>query len=89
MTGDSGHPSEAPRPTERAGESVGSEPSSATQRTDHTPNDPGEPTIDAPVLDGAEELRQEAEAAVESGEVDLSDTRHGGPSVVEKPVVTE
>jgi len=86
---DSGRSSEAPRSTERAGGSAGSEPSQATQRTDHTPNDPGEATIDTPVLDGAEELRQEAEAAVESGEVDLSDTSHGGPSVVEKPVVTE
>ncbi len=35
-------------------------------------------------MDGAEELRAEAEAAVEAGEVDLTDTRRGGPSVVEE-----
>ena len=51
----------------------------------HPPQPAEEETIDAPVLDGAEELQAEAEAAVESGEVDLSDTRLGGPTVVDEP----
>ena len=90
MSGDSGHRSEADRPTGQSDGASGQETSrEATQRTDHTPNDASQETIDAPVLDGAEELRQEAQDAVESGKVDLSDTRHGGPSTVDKPVVTE
>jgi hypothetical protein len=48
-----------------------------------------EPVVQPPVMDGAQELQAEAEAAVESGEVDLSDTRRSGPSVVEEPVVRE
>jgi hypothetical protein len=60
-----------------------------TERTDHTPDDPNEATLDTPMMDGAQELRDEADAAVESGEVDLSDPNHGGPSVIDKPVVTE
>ena len=60
-----------------------------TERTDHTPDPPDEETIDSPVMEGAEELRAEADAAVQSGEVDLSDPNHGGPSVIEEPVVTE
>ena len=44
-----------------------------------------EETIDAPVLEGAEDLQAEAEAAVASGEVDPSDTRLGGPTVVDEP----
>ena len=59
------------------------------ERADHTPDPPDEPTLDAPVMDGADELRAEAEAAIESGEVDLTDTRRGGPSVVEEPAVRE
>ena len=54
-----------------------------TERTDHSPDVPGEETLDRPVMDGAEELRAEAQEAVESGKVDLTDTRHGGPSVVQ------
>jgi hypothetical protein len=38
-------------------------------------------------MDGAQELQAEAEAAIEAGEVDPADTRRGGPSVVEEPVV--
>ena len=60
-----------------------------TERADHTPDTPGEETLDTPVMDGAEELRAEAEAAIEAGEVDLSDTRRGGPSGVEEPVAPE
>ena len=41
-------------------------------------------TVDAPVMDGAEELQAEAAEAIESGEVDLSDPRHCGPSVVDE-----
>jgi hypothetical protein len=37
-------------------------------------------------MDGAQELQAEAEAAIESGEVDLTDTRRGGPSVAEEHV---
>lgn len=55
-----------------------------TERADHTPEAPGEATIDTPVLDGAEELQAEAAAAVESGTVDPTDTRYGGPTVVEE-----
>jgi hypothetical protein len=55
-----------------------------TERTDHTPDRPDEDTVDAPVMDGADELRAEADAAVEAGEVDLTDTSHGGPTVVEE-----
>ena len=60
-----------------------------SERTDHTPDPPGEETLDTPMMDGAQELRDEADAAVEAGEVDLSDPSHGGPSVIEEPVVTE
>jgi len=56
-----------------------------TERTDHTPDPPDEPTLDHPVMDGAEELRAEAAEAVASGEVDLTDTRHGGPPLVDEP----
>jgi hypothetical protein len=48
-----------------------------------------EHVVDTPVLDGAAELQAEAAAAVESGEVDLSDPRHGGPSVAEEPARSE
>ena len=60
-----------------------------TEPVDRNPDVLDEPVVDTPVLDGARELQAEAEAAVESGEVDLSDTRHGGPSVVEEPVDRE
>jgi hypothetical protein len=43
-----------------------------------------EPVVEPPVMDGAQELQAEAEAAVESGEVDVTDTRRGGPSVAEE-----
>ncbi len=43
-----------------------------------------EPMVEPPVMDGAQELQAEAEAAIESGEVDVTDTRRGGPSVVEE-----
>jgi hypothetical protein len=55
-----------------------------TERTDHTPVPPDEEALDTPVMDGAEELRAEADAAVASGKVDLTDTSHGGPTVVEE-----
>ena len=42
-----------------------------TERTDHTSEPPEEPTLVTPVMDGAAELRAEADAAVEAGEVDL------------------
>jgi hypothetical protein len=48
-----------------------------------------EPVVAPPVLDGAQELQAEAQAAIESGEVDLSDPRHGGPSVAEEPARSE
>ncbi len=51
----------------------------------HPPQPAEAETIDSPVLDGADELQAEAEAAVESGEVDVSDTRLGGPTVVDEP----
>ena len=60
-----------------------------TEPIDRDPDVIDVPVVDPPVMDGAEELQAEAEAAVESGEVDLSDTRHGGPSVVEEPVDRE
>jgi hypothetical protein len=44
-----------------------------------------EETIDEPVQDGAGELRAEAVRAVESGEVDLTDTDRGGPSITNPP----
>ena len=56
-----------------------------TEPTDRDLDPLDEPVVDTPVLDGAKELQAEAEAAIESGEVDLSDTRHGGPSVVDGP----
>ena len=55
-----------------------------TERTDHTPEPADEETLDTPVMDGASELRAEADAAVEAGEVDLTDTTHGAPTVVEE-----
>ena len=55
-----------------------------TERTDHTPEPADEETLDTPVMDGADELLAEADAAVESGQVDLNDTTHGGPTVVEE-----
>jgi len=55
-----------------------------TERTDHTPEPADEETLDTPVMDGADELLAEADAAVESGRVDLTDTSHGGPTVVEE-----
>ena len=60
-----------------------------TERTDHTPEPADEETLDTPVMDGADALRAEADAAVEAGEVDLTDTSHGGPTVVDKPAATE
>ena len=60
-----------------------------TEPTDRDPDPVDEPVVEAPpVMDGAEELQAEAEAAIESGEVDLTDTRRGGPSVVGEPEVT-
>ncbi|MEP6760066.1 MAG: hypothetical protein ABJA93_01710 [Sporichthyaceae bacterium] len=56
-----------------------------TEPIDHDPDVLGEPVVDAPVMDGAEELRAEAAEAVTSGEVDPTDTRHGGTLVVEEP----
>lgn len=44
----------------------------------------GEPMVVAPVMDGAEELQAEAAEAVASGEVDPTDTRHGGPPLAEE-----
>lgn len=55
-----------------------------TEPTDRDLDPLDEPVVDPPVMDGAQELQAEAEAAIESGEVDLSDTRRGGPSVVEE-----
>ena len=56
-----------------------------TEPTDRDPDPHDEPVVeDPPVMDGAQELQAEAAAAVESGEVDLTDTRRGGPSVVEQ-----
>ena len=55
-----------------------------TERTDHTPEPADEETLDTPVKDGTDELRAEADAAVESGQVDLSDTTHRGPTMVEE-----
>lgn len=56
-----------------------------TEPIDRDPQVIDVPMVDPPVMDGAEELQAEAEAAIASGEVDLSDTRRGGPSVVEEP----
>ena len=56
-----------------------------TERTDHTQDPPDEPTLVTPVMDGAAELQAEADAAVEAGEVDLTDKTYGGPPVPEEP----
>jgi hypothetical protein len=56
-----------------------------TEPTDRDLDPPDEPVVEPPVMDGAQELQAEAAAAIESGEVDLSDPRHGGPSVVDGP----
>ena len=57
-----------------------------TEPTDRDLDPHDEPVVeDPPVMDGAQELQAEAKAAIESGEVDLSDTRRGGPAVVEEP----
>ena len=60
-----------------------------TEPTDRDLDPVDEPVVEPPVMDGAQELKAEAEAAIESGEVDLTDTRHGGPSVVDKPVARD
>jgi hypothetical protein len=60
-----------------------------TEPTHRDPDRLDEPVVDPPVLDGARELQAEAEAAIASGEVEPSGTRHGGPSVVEEPVDRE
>ena len=60
-----------------------------TEPIDRDPHVIDVPVVDPPVMDGAEELQAEAEAAIESGEVELSDHRLGGPSVVEEPVDRE
>ena len=54
------------------------------ERHHGVPDQDAEPVVEPPVMDGAQELQAEAEAAIESGEVDLSDTRRGGPAVVEE-----
>ena len=56
-----------------------------TEPTDRDSDSVDEHPVEPPVMDGAQELRAEADAAIESGEVDLTDTRRGGPSVVEEP----
>jgi hypothetical protein len=55
-----------------------------TEPIDRGPDVIDVPVVDPPVMDGAEELQAEAEAAIESGEVDLTDPRHGGPSGVDE-----
>ena len=55
------------------------------ERHHGVPDQDAEPVVEAPpVMDGAQELQAEAEAAIESGEVDTTDTRRGGPSVAEE-----
>ncbi len=56
-----------------------------TEPTDRDSDPVDEHAVEPPVMDGAQELQAEADAAIESGEVDLTDTRRGGPSVVEEP----
>ena len=55
-----------------------------TEPTDRDLDPLDEPVEAPPVMDGAQELQAEAEAAIESGEVDLTDTRRGGPSAAEE-----
>jgi hypothetical protein len=69
--------------TERADHNEGAD-DDVPVRTVSPPPAMGEERIEAPVMDGAAELRVEAAEAIESGEVDLTDPRHGGPSVVEE-----
>ena len=54
------------------------------ERHHGVPDQDAEPGVEPPVMDGAQERQAEAEAAIESGEVDLSDTRRGGPTDVEE-----
>ena len=55
------------------------------ERHHGVPDQDDEPLVDPPVLDGARELQAEAEAAIASGEVEPTGTRHGDPSTFEEP----